>query len=127
MGRDTTHKDEFNKDIFQKASELLEKVNAMLDELGIKSAKVSSGWRPPSINSATAKAATKSAHMTGEAVDLFDDKDQSLCKLILSKPELLKKYGLWMEDMGSTKGKFSNWCHLDTRKRSDRPVQVFKP
>jgi hypothetical protein len=127
MGRDKLYPSELTQEVINNIYVLLEKVNALLFELNIKSAKVSSGWRPAAINSSIPTSAKKSHHMTGKAVDILDDKDQSIGNLILSKPDLLKKYDLWLEDLSSTKGKNTNWVHLDIGTRSDRPVRVFKP
>lgn len=109
---------------------LLEKVNALLADLGISGPfKVSSGFRPSSVNSATPNAAKRSMHQTGMAIDILDDKKQKIAKLILSRPDLLKKYGLWLESPEHTIGKWTNWCHLDMDStiRKDRPVRVFIP
>ena len=124
MGRDTTHKSELTEQIKENANKLLNKVNLLLAELGYKSCKVSSGWRPPSLNKTVTNAAKASAHQTGEAIDLLDDSNQSLIKLITK--ELLEKYDLYREDGDFTKGKYTNWCHLQTRptKSGNR---IFKP
>ena len=108
MGRDTTHKSELTEQIKENANKLLNKVNLLLAELGYKSCKVSSGWRPPSLNKTITNAAKASAHQTGEAIDL------------------LEKYDLYREDGDFTKGKYTNWCHLQTRptKSGNR---IFKP
>lgn len=127
MGRKELYPNDYNDTIGDNADKLLLNVNALLNELGIEEAKVSSGWRPPSINGALTNAAKKSAHMIGLAVDILDDKNQTLGKLVASRPELLKKYNLWLEDLGSTRGQFSNWVHLDLMSRSDRPSRTFKP
>jgi hypothetical protein len=42
--------------------------------------------------------------MIGKAVDLLDNSNQDLAKLIASRPDLLRKYELFMEDMRSTRG-----------------------
>lgn len=97
------------------------KVNALLEEIKY-SAKVSSGFRPSSVNANIKNAAKKSLHMSGKAVDL-EDATGVLKGLILKRPDLLLKYGLWMEDGSSTPG----WCHLDTGTRTERPIRVFKP
>lgn len=127
MGREKTYSQELTQEIINNINCLLDKVNLLLFELNIKKAKVSSGWRPAAINAATSNAAKKSLHMTGKAIDILDDKDQSLAHLILSKPELLTKYELWIEDPGHTKGKNTNWVHLDIGTRSERPLRLFKP
>lgn len=124
MGRDKTHAAELTPEVSTNATQLLEKVNQLLNEIKWSNeCTVSSGWRPPSLNAKVANAAKRSAHMTGKAVDIKDDASQSLGKKILENHALLKKYGLWLEDLASTKG----WCHLDIGQRSDRPINVFKP
>lgn len=118
---------ELTQEVKDNALKLLKKVNDLLAELGITDVKVSSGFRPSSVNASTPGSAKKSLHMECKAVDLIDDGMQSLGKLILSKPELLEKHGLWLEDLGYTKGRNTNWVHLDMGNRSARKVRVFKP
>lgn len=127
MGREKTYPKELTQEIINNINCLLDKVNLLLFELGVKEAKVSSGWRPAAINSATPNAAKRSLHMTGKAIDILDNKEQSLANLIVSKPELLKNYELWIEDPAHTKGKNTNWVHLDIGARKDRPLRMFKP
>jgi hypothetical protein len=127
MGRDKQFPQEYTQEVLLNAITLLEKVNALLWNLDIKTTEVSSGWRPAAINGAVANAAKKSLHMIGKAVDIKDDKGQSLANKILTKPELLKNYDLWLEDPAATRGKNTNWVHLDMGTRSDRPLRMFKP
>lgn len=127
MGRDKQHPAEFTQDLLLNAIILLEKVNALLVNLDIKQAEVSSGWRPAAINSQVANAAKKSLHMTCKAIDIKDDKSQTLANKVLTKPELLKNLDLWLEDPAATKGKNTNWVHLDMGIRNDRPLRMFKP
>lgn len=122
-GRDKTYPTEYTKEIEENAKKLLKCLNEFLNELGITEVIVTSGWRPPSLNKTISNASKKSHHQTGKACDIKDDSEQSLCKLILSKPELLRTHGLWMEDPAATKG----WTHLDIGLRSERPIRVFKP
>lgn len=120
---------ELTPEVLANAQDLLNRVNALLKELG-KEASVSSGFRPSEVNAATPGAAKKSAHMTGKAIDLMDDKDQSLGKLIRQKHKengLLKRHGLMMENLANTKGKSTNWVHLDTVKRTERESFEFTP
>lgn len=117
---------ELTSTVKENASILIGKVNALLAELGVESVRVSSGFRPSAVNANTPGAAKKSAHQSGGAIDLVDDSNQSLGKLILENHHLLKEYGLFIEDLASTKQR-SAWLHLDTVKRSDRPINVFKP
>ena len=119
-----THK-EVNSELIKNAEILLKKVNELLKFLNFKgTVKVSSGFRPSDVNSKIANAAKKSAHMTGEAIDLLDDSNQTLCKLITK--EILEKFDLYREDSDATKGKVTNWCHLQTRKTSSGN-RIFKP
>ena len=106
---------------------LLEKINALLNELGIEKVEVTSGFRPAGVNAATQGSAKKSLHMQGRACDILDDTKQTLGNSIKNKPELLVKYGLWMESLDHTKGKFTNWVHLDCGVRKDRPIRIFIP
>lgn len=118
---------ELTTEVKDNAIKLLNMINLLLRELGIKEATVSSGFRTSESNSVTSNAAKKSYHMRGLACDILDDKDQLLGNLIKSKPELLKKYGLWMESLDSTKGHWNCWVHLDLGVRPEREVQVFHP
>lgn len=114
---------ELTNEIKDNARKLLAAVNQLLEDLKINNVKVSSGWRPSDVNAAIPNAAKKSSHMSGVALDMVDDKDQTMGKLIAARPDLLRKYNLFIEDLGSTKG----WVHLDQANRSDRPSRSFKP
>jgi len=127
MGRDQQFPEELTQEITNNLTILLEKVNAILWELKIEKATVSSGWRPAAINANVANSAKKSHHMTGKAIDIMDDKSQSLAAKILAQPDLLRKYELWLEDPAHTKGKNTNWVHLDMGVRKDRTLRMFKP
>lgn len=104
------------------ANALLVKVNAFLTDLGIKSVTVSSGFRPPEVNAATAGSAKASLHMSCQAIDLADVHGE-LDELVDESDVLLKKYGLWQESPTHT----SSWCHLDMKNRGNRPKNVFIP
>lgn len=112
--------------VVQNAVNLIIQINRLLKDLGVKDVKVSSGFRPSAANQA-AGGAKKSLHQRGLACDILDDKNQTLYKLIAAKPDLLLKHGLWMEHGDFTKGKWTNWVHLDMGTRSERPVRIFKP
>lgn len=121
MGRDELYKSEYTNEIRDNALLLLSKVNSLLTELGLTDVKVSSGWRPVAVNQQLANSSKRSLHMIGLAVDL-QDKDKSIYKLIIDRPELLKKYSLWLERAEDT----PDWTHLDLGQRVDRPIRVFK-
>lgn len=122
MGRDTSCSIELTDDIKLNAEKLIEVVNLLLTEIGITKVTVSSGWRPPSINSKVANAAKKSLHMTGLAIDLADN-DGSIKDAVMKNIDLLKKYDLFLENTAYTK----TWVHLDLGKRSKRPQNIFTP
>lgn len=116
---------EVTAEVIINAKDLLNRVSSLLNDLGEDSDNkdVSSGFRPSDVNAKLANAAKKSLHMTGVAIDI-KDLDGSLGKKIASRPDLLRKYGLFIEDLKSTKG----WVHLDMSKtRSDRPSRSFIP
>lgn len=115
---------ELTQQVIDNITELLKRVNLALSDLGIKEAKVSSGFRPSSVNNKVSNAAKRSSHMSGEALDILDDKNQSLCKLFTK--DILEKYDLYREDSDYTVGKFTNWCHLQTRKTGSGN-RIFKP
>jgi|GEM_PF-5000317 len=105
---------ELTEQIRQNIDALVNKVNDLLNELGIERADVTSGFRTQSSNAATKNAAKKSNHMNGDAVDIMDDKDQTLAAKITK--DLLIKHDLFMESPKHTKGARTNWVHLQTTK-----------
>jgi hypothetical protein len=114
---------ELDKVVRSNIKDLVDRVNALLVDLAIESASISSGFRPSSVNAKIKNAAKKSLHMIGRALDLVD-RDGSIARRIQNDPSILKKHGLWLEDPEFTKG----WCHLDTSiTRLDRPIRIFKP
>lgn len=120
--KDRLDSKELTKEVKDRAVILLNKVNQLLKDLGIDKAKVSSGFRPSTVNSNIKGAAKKSLHMIGRAVDI-EDVGNVLYDKIYARPDLLTKYGLWMENKLDT----PSWCHLDdSDTRADRPIRVFK-
>lgn len=112
------------------ALDLISRVNALLIDLGyVDDVDVSSGFRTPEANAHTPNSAKKSAHMSGKGIDLTDNKNQTLAKLIYGDGSgaLLRKHRLMMEKMSNTVGKYTNWVHLDTVERIDRPDRSFMP
>jgi hypothetical protein len=109
MGRDTIYPSEYTPELQKNAIALVAAINAFMSDLGWEgSLKVSSGWRPAIINANTPGAAKKSKHQTCNACDLVDDKAQTLGFLVSKNHELLKKHGLFLENIASTRG----WVHL---------------
>ena len=72
-----------------------------------KPLKISSGYRPASVN-ASVGGAKKSNHIMCLAVDFVDDEKQSLGKWCLQNLNILEELGLYMEDLRHTK----HWVHL---------------
>lgn len=124
MGRDKKHPP--GNHIRENATDLLHKVNALLDEAGAAGVKltrmdqvtgtlVSSGYRPSAINERTKNAAKRSTHLTGHAVDIQDDQNQSLARFCLKNLDLLSRLGLWMEDPRWTfSDRGDHWVHLQS-------------
>src|ERR1700722_2838594 len=89
MGRDKECKEWVNT-VQDNAKVLLERVNALLNEIKLKDSYiVSSGFRPSYINKQVKNAAKASNHMRGKAVDIIDDKQQTLANYLLLRPQLL--------------------------------------
>lgn len=112
MGRDaeypTTEQIEIN------IAALLFRVNQLLKHLGISNAGISSGYRPGKYNQNFAQ---KSAHLSGEAVDIIDVKGELKAKVT---PDLLEQFNLYAEDFSKT----PTWLHLQTRPASSRIFKV---
>jgi hypothetical protein len=120
MGRDKKYLDLLTQTLRENAEETVSKANQLLQRFG-EARKVTSGWRPPSVNAVTPRAAKRSLHMTCEAIDL-EDEDGQLDDWCLDHPEVLQEIGLWQEHPASTK----DWCHLQiVPPRSGR--RVFYP
>lgn len=118
-----THTEQPTPEVEANAADLLACVNALLAACGFKTA-CDSGWRPPKYNAelrrlwlATngeqgANTAVNSRHMEGNAVDVRDNADQQIAKHLLANPDILVAHRLWMEHPKATRGKRTNWCHL---------------
>lgn len=104
------------------AIKLLGIINNLLTELGITNVNVTSGFRTSESNAATKGSAKHSLHMEGLAIDIAD-MDGSLNALALKRNDLLKKYGVMVEDRNSTQ----QWLHMDIGVRSPRALNVFIP
>lgn len=120
-GRDIQYSSELSDEITRNATDLIVRVNSLLYYLDVKSATVSSGWRPKVVNE-NIGGAPNSLHLTGKAIDILDPANK-LSKKLLEAPGLLKDHGLWMEDKAHTR----TWVHLDTGERPEREVRIFKP
>lgn len=120
MGRDKTHASEYTQEISDNIDKLLILLNKFRKAYD-KPLFVSSGWRPPSLNSTIKNAAKKSNHMLGLACD-FKDLDGSIDKFCMENIKLLEELGLYLEHPDAT----PNWSHLQcVSPRSGN--RVFKP
>lgn len=99
------------KDVQDNIMTLLERINKIRTAYG-KPMLVSSGYRTPESNDATANAAKASNHLIGAAVDIAD-KDVKLWNFVVQNLQLCKDTGLWLEDKRWT----PNWVHF----------QIFPP
>lgn len=84
---------------------------------------VNSGWRPPSVNAATAHAAKNSPHLTAEAVDLSDD-GEVIDRWLSSEAgcQALISCDMYAEAASAT----PRWAHLQTRKTASGN-RIFQP
>jgi hypothetical protein len=110
-----------------KGADLNSKINACLNDLGIKNAKYSSGWRPEDVNKKVRNAAGKSNHVYADAGDL---EGQQIGKMLQADYEkkkensLLVKHGLYLEHPNYTK----SWTHLqDEAPKSGKRVFIPYP
>lgn len=115
---------------------LVDKVNMLLTEIKWnKPVSISSGFRPSGVNAGVKGAAKKSLHMTGQALDIMQDKkDKQELGMLIRKIQnnegmagLLGRHKLMMESLEATVGKNTDWVHLDVKMRSPRPSMEFKP
>lgn len=110
--RESKYRIECTEVIQRNAMETVSRVNHLLaiaEVAGIARSYVSSGWRPNSVNDATANAAKGSNHLTAKACDLADA-DRALAQWCVSNPDKLAQCELWMEDPRWT----PTWVHLQT-------------
>lgn len=116
---DREKSNECTSDVRINSADLASRVSNLLAHLGIH-AVVSSGFRTTSSNT-KAGGAKSSAHCTGEAVDLYDPKNE-IDDSIMRDPSILDRVDLYLESPQHTPG----WCHLSTR-RPKSGNRVFIP
>lgn len=105
-GRDEKYSGELTKEIIDNALATIAKADALLKRFG-EDRSCNSGWRPKAVNEATSNAASKSKHLTGQAIDLHDPTG-SLDEWI--NDDILEEFDLYREHPDST----STWTHLQT-------------
>ncbi len=105
-GRDIKYPSDYTQEVSDNLDLVLVPMNQVRSTWS-KPMKVTSGWRPPSVNSATPGAAKASKHMLGLAVDIYDP-DGALWSWVLQNLALMQKLGLYMEDKRWT----PSWVHF---------------
>jgi len=113
MGRDTKYASEMTDDIASNAQATVDAVNQLLEIAGRSEDKVNSGWRPQAVNDATRNAASRSKHLTGQAVDIGDP-DRSLATWVADNLDVLTECGLYCEDFRWTGDADGGWVHFQT-------------
>lgn len=120
-GRDATHAPLLSADMRAQAVRTVDLANRLLVMAKVSGVTmhpipgtesiVTSGWRPPDINAATAGARPRSLHLQCKAIDLYDP-DGDLDEWLLSEDGqgALSTLGLWHEHPAATKG----WAHVQT-------------
>jgi len=117
MGRDKAYPLDMTQAL--NMANLLSRLNHLFGRLKID-VTVSSGYRPAAINAAV-KGAKRSAHMSCEAIDLYDPKNE-IGIMLKNNVKLLEEYDLYLETPSKTPG----WLHLQTR-RVASGNRVFHP
>lgn len=120
QGRNETFKDEYTDAIDDNIDNLLVAINKVRAAYG-KPMRVTSGWRPASINGMIKGAAPKSNHIIGCAVDIYDGNGE-LMKWCLQNLQVIADAGLYLEDFRWT----VNWTHFQTVK-SKSGKRIFVP
>lgn len=128
-GRDKQYSADLTPEIKTDAVETLRRANLLLDRFfawnpeATRDRGCNSGWRPPAVNAGTKKAAPKSNHLLGRAIDIGDDDEQLDTWLLTPEGQsALREIGLWMESPTAT----PRWCHVQiVPPRSGR--RVFLP
>lgn len=109
--RDLTYADEVTEEIKKNATKTVAAVNPILkeyqDATGIELSRVSSGWRPKTVNERTKNAAVLSNHLRGLAVDI-EDKTHKFQVWLFKNQASLERHGLYMEHPIATE----TWAHL---------------
>jgi len=109
--RDSRYRMECTGIIRDNAQKTVDAVNRAIsifeEEMLISRDVCTSGWRPQSVNDATANAGKNSNHLTANAADIGDP-DRAFAQWCVNHPDVLAECGLWMEDPRWT----PTWVHL---------------
>jgi hypothetical protein len=109
--------DKLPQSVYTKTAILLDRINMLFMDYK-DPIIVQRGYRDAKLNAEVGGSKT-SPHLTGEAVDLKDPTGK-ICLYCLNHLDLLKKWGLWMENPM----KSPTWVHLQWREASQI---VFNP
>lgn len=101
------HESELTDEIRANAAVIVDRANQLLDAFA-EDRGLRSGWRPAGVNGAVG-GASKSKHMTGQAIDI-NDNDGSLDAFCKDNPALLESIGLWLEIDTAT----PTWTHCQS-------------
>lgn len=124
QGRDLSFPQDYNDTISDNLDSLLVALN-MVRTAYAKPMKVTSGWRPASINGMIKGASIKSNHIVGLACD-FLDTDGSLFKWCVENLQLLKDNKIYLEDARWTRTATSGWVHMQLVRPSSGK-RIFVP
>jgi hypothetical protein len=108
-----SHKENPTLEVMDNAAILLKRVNGLLEELlptnisAVLVPVINSGWRTAAYNATVPNAAPRSKHISGQAIDLADPKEELDSYLT---DEILERHELWRESPIATKG----WVHLQS-------------
>ena len=105
MDRDKSFPKEYTTEISDNLDKVLVAINIIRKAYN-KPMRVTSGWRPSSVNGIIG-GAKRSNHMMGLAVDIADP-DGELAKWLLNNLSVVQQAGLYLEDFRWTKG----WVHF---------------
>lgn len=114
MGRDIVFKDDLSDEIRANAKTTVERANKLLARYIASTGddrprRVTSGWRPPSVNEKVSGAAKRSNHMVGRAIDIADASRALKRWLVTPAGQVaLIECGLWMEHPDAT----PTWVHV---------------
>ena len=123
-GRNILNAEELTDEIRANAEVTVSKANELLARAGRSDINtVNSGWRPKTVNDATANSGLHSRHITAEAVDL-PDADRTLREWAVDNLDVLRELGLYMEDPRWT----PTWLHIQTQPpKSEKTVFIPSP
>lgn len=100
-----------NDEELRSADDLITKVNSLLQEIGVKTATQTSGYRSPEYN-ASIGGAKNSEHCLASAIDL-EDRGRIIGSKLYANLDKLKARGMAMEDLAyCVRASGDKWVHL---------------